>query len=331
LIALVHLIWGPAGELPLRRFVTSYRSHPPGVDHELVLLLNGVDEPTRGMVDEVVGELPHRRLELDSPAQDLSAYALATERLSHDRLCFLNSYSEALADGWLAKLNDALEQPRVGMAGATGSWASFHSTVLNSLGLPNPYRKVPQPRGAEARQLWVDLEIEMERARLDDDSREQTPPAPSGPWRRNSNRLRSLRQLPAHLVYFEGFPAHHLRTNAFVVRRDVFASLRHPAIRTKMDALRLESGRSSYTRQVQRLGLRAVVVDRHGDAHDQDAWPDTHTLWQGDQENLLIADNRTVVYANGDLRRRALLAARAWGPRAEASLPGSSLGVGAPR
>src|SRR5438309_3733454 len=80
------------------------------------------------------------------PVQDLAAYAHAASRLQGERVCFLNSHSVILAPDWLASLAAGLEQPEVGLAGATGSWQSLRSLALNLLFLPNPYRSVMPAR-----------------------------------------------------------------------------------------------------------------------------------------------------------------------------------------
>jgi hypothetical protein len=49
---------------------------------------------------------------------------LAARQLEHERVCFLNSYSTILADGWLGQLSRALDDAEVGVAGVTGSWES---------------------------------------------------------------------------------------------------------------------------------------------------------------------------------------------------------------
>ena len=48
----------------------------------------------------------------------------------------LNSHSEILSPDWLAELDRALDQPRSGLVGATGSWASTRSWVLHSYSYP---------------------------------------------------------------------------------------------------------------------------------------------------------------------------------------------------
>ncbi len=319
MIAVVHLVWGPLGAAPLRAFLDSYHRHPAGGEHELICLFNGVEEQAAPALIETLGGTPHRRLVLPQPTQDLTAYRWAAEQLEHPRICFLNSYSVILAPDWLAKLDGALSGD-AGLVGATGSWASFHSSVRNSLGLPNPYRGVAQPSRAQTRRLWCEIEEELA-AGGEQDAGGSAPETPLGRRRLTANRLKSLRQLPEHLLHFESFPAHHLRTNAFMAERSHLLALRTSAVGRKMHALRLESGRSSYTRQTQRAGRRVLVVDRDGETFEQDRWAASATFWQRDQEGLLVADNRTAVYANGGMDRRRLLAARAWGPEADPSPP----------
>jgi hypothetical protein len=315
MIAVVHLVWGPLGSRPLREFVSSYRAHPAGAEHELVVLFNGVSREQRVALAAVLDGVEHRALELDVPVQDLAAYVQAARRLEHERLCFLNSYSVLLGADWLASLEHALDQPGAGMVGATGSWASVRSRALNALFLPNSYRGVVPERSVAREQL---LAIDLERGGLQSD-------ADSRPRRSLLGSvmaiLRTLPEMPEQVLRFEGFPAHHLRTSAFMLERDTLVGLRVGDLRRKMDAYLLESGRHSLTRQVERLGLRALVVARDGSFYEWQDWPASRTLWQGDQEGLLIADNQTRLYANGGNDRRRLLSAFAWGAAGDPSSP----------
>ena len=102
-----------------------------------------------------------------------------------------------------------------------------------------------------------------------------------------------------------------------MVRRELFQQAQVGAVGRKMNAYALESGRNSLTRQFSDMGLRAVVVDRDGALYREEGWAQSHTLWQADQEKLLIADNQTRIYANGSLDRRRLLSALAWGSQAD--------------
>jgi hypothetical protein len=125
MIGLVHLIRAVNGQEPFARFLDSHRAHRPGAEHDLVLVLKGFPShqaaaPYLSMADDLSPEtifLPDRGF-------DLAAYGEAARRLGHERVCFLNSYSVILVDGWLGRLTDALEQPDVGLVGASASWES---------------------------------------------------------------------------------------------------------------------------------------------------------------------------------------------------------------
>lgn len=139
MIGLVHLVWGPLGVAPLRRFLDSYVAHPAGIEHELTIVLNGVPqaEVTLPGLGNALGtelaRVEHRSISLEQPLLDLAAYGHAARESSCSRLCFLNSYSTILADSWLAHLSRALEEPGVGIAGATGSWESQSEWVRGKL------------------------------------------------------------------------------------------------------------------------------------------------------------------------------------------------------
>ncbi len=131
----VHLVWAPLGLEPLRRFVRSYRSHPAGRQHALLAVFNGFsDDAALGAARAELASVEHAQLVLQRPLQDLAAYRAAAEHAADaDALCFLNSHSELLADGWLDLLADRLAEPRVGIVAATGSHESSFSSAPRPL------------------------------------------------------------------------------------------------------------------------------------------------------------------------------------------------------
>ncbi|MBB4661507.1 hypothetical protein [Conexibacter arvalis] len=142
-ICLVHLVWAPLGTEPIRRFLDAYRQRPAGRDHRLLVVLNGFDGTPPPAVTNVLAEVEHEPLLLPERVQDLTAYRLAAEHAADaDRLCFLNSHAEPLADGWLAMLDDQLRAPRVGIVGATGSNESHFSAAARPL---KPLRRFQFP------------------------------------------------------------------------------------------------------------------------------------------------------------------------------------------
>jgi hypothetical protein len=266
----VHLVWAPLGAEPLRAFLRSYAAHAAGVEHELVIVLNGlraeasgVDAPAPLTLAGAAAELrgvEHRSIVLERPLLDLAAYGVAAARLEHEWLCCLNSYSVILAGGWLARLARVAELPDVGLVGATGSWESRAELV---------------PGGAVH---WA----------------------------------YQLAKLPRKRRGFPRFPNPHIRTTAFMLRREPMLTLGLEHARDKDRAYLLESGRRSITRQAQARGRRALVVGRDGRGYEPPDWPRSNTYRSGEQANLLVADNRTSEWQHAAPARRRALTHQAW-------------------
>ncbi|MDW5593647.1 hypothetical protein VSS74_04825 [Conexibacter stalactiti] len=143
-VCLVHLVWAPLGVEPLQRFLRSYNDRPPGLDHRLVVVLNGFEPgPLPAPFAAALDELPHEALRPARSIQDLAAYRLAAGHVAWaESICFVNSHSEPLADGWLALLHEQLHAPGVGIVGATGSHESTFSAAPRPL---KPLRALQYP------------------------------------------------------------------------------------------------------------------------------------------------------------------------------------------
>lgn len=252
MLDLVYLAWTPYGIEPAERFLASYREHPAGTAHRLVVALAGPGGD-RSPWRRAFAGVEHEELEVGE-GMDLDHYREVADRVAAERYCFVNTVSTVLADDWLGHLERALQEPGVGIVGATGSYES-----------PNSVRP--------------------------------------GPLRRSR---------PGH----DSFPNPHLRTNGFALERELLLSLDWPTGLTKLEAVALEGGSRSLTRQVQERGLQALVVGRDGVAYPPERWRQSNTFRVGEQANLLLADNRTRHYQEaGSLVRRGLawLAWRRWG------------------
>jgi hypothetical protein len=116
--------------------------------------------------------------------------------------------------------------------------------------------------------------------------------------------------------HFYPFLNYHIRTNAFMISAELMRKIKHKALTTKLDAWRFESGKESMTQQVLHMNLRAVLVGKDGKVFEKKTCVKSGTLWQADQYDLLIADNRTNAYAKADLAQRWRLSTYAWADRA---------------
>jgi hypothetical protein len=132
----------------------------------------------------------------------------------------------------------------------------------------------------------------------------------TGSWESpNAVRPGPLRRLrPGH----PSFPNPHLRTNGFAIGRELMRELDWPTGIDKLGAVALEGGFGSLTRQVQERGLETLVVGRNGLAYGPEQWYESLTFRRREQENLLLADNRTRHYQEGGRLTRAFLSWLAW-------------------
>lgn len=312
---IVHLVRAANGPRSLREFAEALRRHDPGIEHELVLAMKGFRSRAEAAPYlEQVADLAPTVLFFPDVGFDTGVFLATAARLRRARYCFMNSHIRPVDDGWLAKLDAALDRPRVGAVGPFGSWASFHSWLTYSMGLPSAYRGVlPPPQVARRLLLEIDFEQQgIERRTV---------------LGRLRTRLALLAQAPEELLDFEPFPAHHLRTSSFMIPHAILRELRLFTVRRKIDAYALESGSQNITCQVEQLGLRALVVDSTGAVYEREEWDRSGTLWQGEQERLLIADNRTLSYERGDLARRRLLSGLAWGAPTDSHPSGLASGA----
>lgn len=293
-VAVVHLVRKANGVSPFERFVASYRVCPAGLAHELVILFKGFRQSAPvPQYESLLDGIAHERLFLPDRGYDLQPYFTAV-RLYHRRhFCFLNSFSTILVPGWLEKLYRALRLPGVGIVGATGSYQSFARThderVVALRGRP------PLSR------------LREQASHVVGDRRPAVMTQRAGAW------LLGAVGLWKPSRYFPPFPNYHIRTNAFMASRETLQAVRAGPMLWKLSTFALESGRRSVTRQIMGMGLRALVVDRHGTAFEKEHWHAANTFRQSRQEDLLVQDNQTSAYAIAGAKERAALSRAAWG------------------
>lgn len=126
-------------------------------------------------------------------------------------------------------------------------------------------------------------------------------------------RFKAYLRRPVYRACFNPFPNWHIRTNAFMISRNLLLKVRCGNMFRKFDALRFENGKNSLTRQILGMGLRVLVVGRDGKGFEKGEWLNSNTYCQGNQENLLVADNRTRGYLLSGPQERESLSKMVWG------------------
>jgi hypothetical protein len=269
-VAVVYLARERSGLESLQRFLRSYERFPGGLEHDLVVVFKGFSRDA-GLAEwrTALSRFPQRELRMSDFGFDIRAYSLATLRLPHRYLCFLNSFSEPLTADWLRILHRWLVEPGVGVVGCTASWESMFSNVEGQL--------------ASAATL--------------------------PPFRRFLLRIK----IPVNRRAYPPFPNPHLRSNAFLISRELMNRAWPSFVLGKGKAYYWESGRKGFTRRVQALGLRVLVAGKDGRAYGPDEWFLSGTFRQDNQGNLLVADNQTRGYDEADAATRRQLSVMAWG------------------
>jgi len=119
------------------------------------------------------------------------------------------------------------------------------------------------------------------------------------------------------IMHSQAFPNAHVRTNAFMMRREDFLSLDPGVLDSKAAGNLFEAGENSLTRQIEARGQIPLVVNRAGDAIRKEDWPRSRTFRSGFQEMLLVADNRTHDFDVLPTRKRNKLVRICWGDDAQ--------------
>lgn len=131
----------------------------------------------------------------------------------------------------------------------------------------------------------------------------------------------SYESLSQYIAEFPRFPNMHIRSTAFLIRRQLFLQVaRQFDTRTKHAAFAFESGPQSLTRQVEQEGLKVLVVGRDGRGFAPQFWPGSETFRQATQSNLLIADNQTRAFESLVWAEKAVVCRRTWGEHLDAWL-----------
>jgi hypothetical protein len=131
-LAVIHLVRASNDLGVLSAFLVSYEKYSAGHAHQLTFLLKGFAGGLPQSVSDLLDRFPHKRVMCPDYGYDIGSYIYASNRIREPLVLFTNSYCVLQADKWLAKFLNAYHQPRVGMVGASGSWESLSSTMLNA-------------------------------------------------------------------------------------------------------------------------------------------------------------------------------------------------------
>jgi hypothetical protein len=297
-VGVIYLYRFSEGEGPVRRFLETYGNYPAGIEHDLNIVFKGFPDPeslARGRA--LFADIPIKTIEVDDSGYDVGSYVKAANIALNRRLLFLNTFSQILASNWLEHFDRALSLQDAGLVGATGSWAA------NTAGYEATFKFITR------RMLGLPAQFYQSFERDQADSISYNGQG----WKRHLKLyLFAPLEYSLRLYKYGRYPNPHIRTNAFMMDRDRFLSLDFPEFRLKSNAHEFESGRRSMTKQILRQNLRPVLVDRGGKVYDIPEWKLSSTFRIGGQDNLIIADNRTMAYEHANSGHRQYMEKLTW-------------------
>jgi glycosyltransferase involved in cell wall biosynthesis len=312
-------------------FLVSYRKYWAGVEHDLIIVRKGEgrSDRARKAINVVLAGIKVRYIDIDDVGYDIQAYLRVSHLLKNEYLCFLNTFSEIKVEGWLSKLMQPFEDPQVGLAGATASYESIQDSVEVSAkavwlatksssldpalerlfaadlarNLPDPPQESEESRLFSAPQFAEKL-VDPEIQALDSDL------AFKNHW---THVIAPAGSLAGYDAFDVKFPNPHLRSNGFIIKRDLLLDLKFRIGNGKWDCILFESGRSGLSARLAERGLKSILVGADGRMFEVDRWPESGTFRLGDQSNVMISDNRVREFDAHNESERERLAICSWG------------------
>jgi hypothetical protein len=282
-ICVAHLVRAKNGVEPLRRFLESYGNHQGGLGHDFLVIFKGFSH------DAQITEVEHL----------LASYPHKSFFVP-DRGFDVDAYfavAKSFDYRYFCFLN---------------SFSSF----LDSMWLVKMHRAISEKDAGlvgatgSCESMYTDL------VKLYHDAIKCLPIFVP-------HRIHILCRLVKWKKHFGSFPNYHIRTNAFMMPAELMRRIEYRPLATKFDAWRFESGKKGLTSQVFDMNLRALVVGKDGKPYEKKEWRSSGTFWQGDQSNLLVADNQTNIYMKSGLEEKERLVRLAWGDDAGVCRSGS--------
>lgn len=276
-VTVVYLCWVPLGTEIFKNFIQSYLNHPAGFNHELFIIFNGLEHhPDLLPFEKVASEAGLiYQAKHQQNGLDLDSYHNLSRELQSPFLLFLNSYTTFLTDNWLAKLMKGMEEPATGIVAPSGSYQSLYSSVF----LNNSWQWERQKSARE--------------------------------------NISKYKLLFKTLIYwrfiFPPFPNPHFRTSSFLIRRELFLTLKVPQLKNKLSAYRMESGYTSLSRQVMNKSYQIKIVSKDGIVLKMDEWRSANIFWQKNQGDLIISDKQSLRFDKADDDEKRKLTLLAWG------------------
>ncbi len=311
-IGFAYLARAAEPSFKIQKFIASYKQYAAGVDHDLIVMYKGGD--THRQLFEGIA---HQPFIIDDEGFDITAYMKLANASKHKLLCFSNSNTTLLSQGWLKKLSDGLSGNGVGMVGATASFESLATSfeLLAKVVWLAKKARIPFDSDIAEHYSWLleDSAPAWLEGRMRPSLRSILGRMTPLETRWSRRWAKRLRRRSSFLNDHHRFPNPHVRSNMFMIERERLLDLGMPNVKTKQDAYAFESGKNSLSNRILAAGLGLTVVDAEGRVIGLDQWKNSNTYRSGDQGLLLASDNQCESYFKASQSGRNTLTMMSWG------------------
>ena len=286
-LAVIYIARYCDGAQKLQAFADGYRRHRAGENHNLYIALKGCrNDDEIDAAKRIFASITCQFVVVPEDGFCKGTISLVARNLDEDFICPISTTGEIRCDDWLAKLFGGIAgQDDIGIVGSSASFQSLRTSVefRHYLFRRGFYDKSFRARGEKYFSFLTTKHA-----------------AWKSYIRHPLHHQKKLRAIAANdtmiKASFPRFPNPHIRTSAYIMRRDDFLRYCDSYPQTKWDVMMLESGHRSLTRRSLDQGQRACVIGVDGKSYGLEEMAASNTFMSGDQTNILVSDQRIGMY-----------------------------------
>lgn len=126
--------------------------------------------------------------------------------------------------------------------------------------------------------------------------------------------FRFLRRKYYFMSNFNEFPNPHIRTTGFLINSKIFLNyIKNKKLKTKEDALKIESGKFGLTNYLKKKKINLLVVNSDGNEFKENVWKSSETYCFTFHNKSIISDKHTRKYLNFSSDEKYKARIQVWG------------------
>ena len=292
-VAVIYLAFGRQDyDGYTRRFFDSYKKHPAGIKHNLVVAAKSYENNQMGYASLIELSKQNNAVVIDLPddGMEFAAFYRTAKQYDCEYIFCFTSTSYILTDNWLNLFVSALEKnPNCRLLAPNGSWENPFPNIL-------------------ARILNYIKHNKIKNAALAGTDNSHS--------RIKKNNLGTLISKILQSVFYPlPFPNYHIRTSVFMINKALYMSYieKYGFPQTREDAYAIEHGYNNISKFVKRRGFDFAVVGSNAEVYKPAYWDKSKTFRTPDLSNLIISDKQIDLYEKASPQERKWMELKTWG------------------